>query len=126
MSLVEEMSRLHRELPGCRSVLFGDAGTGIVLRACADADLRQEDHDSCMADAADWLGPEAERLRALVFGASPGSAPVAEAILLDGVELRVFRRFGEASCDVICVRSDNGATAELVSAAVQQLVQTDG
>ncbi|WP_317706845.1 hypothetical protein [Tropicimonas sp. TH_r6] len=120
------MSRLHRDLPGCRSVLFGDTGTGIVLRACADADLRQEDHDSCMDDAADWLGPNAEQLGALVFGTDSGDARVSEAILLDGSELRVFRRYGENSCDVICVRSGETAGAVQVSNALRLLVNSDG
>ncbi|PRY26422.1 hypothetical protein CLV78_101517 [Aliiruegeria haliotis] len=125
MTLVEQLTRLHRDIPGCRAAVFGDMEAGTVLRACADADLRQEDHDALLAEASACLGPGAERLLARVFGQGATPHRLSQAILAAPLQTCVFLRSGTTEGEVICVSLDAGTTLEGVGATLREVARAD-
>lgn len=123
MSLVEQLTRIHRGIPGCRSVVFGDIRTRTVLRTCADDDFRQEDHDRCLCEAASCLGPAAADLFGMVLG--PDSAPLAGAILRDERRTSVFLFLDAERTDVVAATAENSTPPMALAEALLHLGQPD-
>ena len=88
MTIAEEMTRLYRQTPGCRALVFGDVQARTVLRAVADPDLRQEDHDRLLAEAAARLGGDPA---ASAFGLGPLGA----VIRMEAGQTRLFLPSGD-------------------------------
>jgi hypothetical protein len=123
MTLAEGFDCLQRETAGCRALVFGDLDTRTVLRSAAAPDLRQEDHDALLADAACCLGPAGAALlvEAGLDAAGDGSPPQAALRLLSG-EARVFRRLAPGSPEVVCARLSTGADLDGFDAALAALL----
>ncbi|NDR55549.1 hypothetical protein [Aliiruegeria sabulilitoris] len=99
MSIVEQLNRLYREIPGCLAVVFGDMQTKTVLRSVAKDILCQEDHDRLLEAAAFWLNPSAENPP----GQPAGSAPPTQVLLQGRKSTRVFTRLFPETSDVLCI-----------------------
>ena len=125
MTLVEQLNKLQREIPGCQAVVFGDIETGTVLRVCAGEELRQEDHDALLVRAAACLGPAAAALSELVFGKSADSALLCQAVLLSSGNASLFQRSAESPADVTCISVDVSTPVSVILKALSDLCPLD-
>ncbi len=125
MTLMEHLSRLHREIPSCREVVYGDLDSGTVLRAVGDSDLRQEDHDARLSEAVACLGPLPTRLFGHVFGVDASPETLSSATLAESGSTSVFLRPEGASGDVICVTVAPTTSVADVGAILQQTSLVD-
>lgn len=125
MSLVEQLKRLHRDLPGCEAVVFGDIRTGTVLWASAHPDLHQEDHDACLAQAFYCFGPEASATIGAVLGAEGDNSAPDQAILHTSEGTRLFMQSGEVRGEVVCVTLSGSAEVDGLAALVRDAVRCD-
>ena len=145
MSFAERLERLYKDIPGCRSVVFGDLATGTVLRSAADDGLRQEDHDSLFAQAVGYLGPAAagffdtaldrpaecdvgagaeseegvkrgSLVSAFLFGAGASEEPHSAG------EIRVFCRADGEAVEAVCLRLAAATDLETAVVAVRRLL----
>lgn len=123
MNLVEHLTRIHRETPGCRSVIFGDVRTRTVLRASADEDFRQEDHDRCLSEAAICLGPACTDLFAMVFG--DGAEPPTGAVLRNARRTSHYVLLDAERSDVVAATTENGLPPTAMERALLLLAQAD-
>lgn len=125
MTLVEQLTNLRRDLPGCRSVIFGDMATGTVLRALAGDDLRQEDHDRLLADAIHCLGPEAQRALSAAFDLGEAQSAPSEVLLLAKGGTKLFLHPREAETDALCATMDGHPQYQKIAKALQHGVADD-
>lgn len=109
MDLAQRMARLFDQSAGCTALVFGDAETGTVLRACAAPGQRQEDHDALLAEGAALLGTRgAAYLAAARTGVqhapeAPAPRPLAVTVARPN-ETRLFARSDDGLPDMLCAR----------------------
>ena len=127
MTLAEGIDRLQRETAGCRALVFGDLDTRTVLRSAAAPDLRQEDHDALLAEAATCLGAPGADLLARATGTEPGGDPAPErALRFAAGEIRLFRRTGPGAAEVVCARLAGASDLDAFDRALSDLLGADG
>ncbi len=131
MTLAEGIDRLQRQTPGCRALVFGDLHTRTVLRSAATPDLRQEDHDAVLADAAVFLGAPGAALLARAAGtgagagSGEGSGPDRALRLLPG-EARLYRRVSPGAAEVVCARLAGDPDLAAFDRALSELLGAHG
>ncbi|MCB1364013.1 MAG: hypothetical protein KDK02_07820 [Rhodobacteraceae bacterium] len=101
MSVMDNLDALRRALPGCSVVALGDLSAELVLCASHSGQVPQERLDSLCAAASALLGaPQAGRA-ARLMGAGAGRGPDM-AVVMTGLDTRVFLRSPVDEADVLC------------------------
>lgn len=97
------MARHFSQSEGCTALVFGDAETGIVLRAFAMEGVRQEDHDRLLAMGASALNITAPDHHLHPFGIWPERGPHWAQLATPGA-LHLFLRHSPQHPEVLCTR----------------------
>ncbi|SDJ70607.1 hypothetical protein [Aliiruegeria lutimaris] len=121
MSIVEQLNRLYREIPGCLAVVFGDMQTKTVFRSFAKDNLCQEDHDRLLEMAALWLTPPAEN-----SSDHPAGLNLPMQVSLQGRRsIRVFARLLPEASDVLCILAVAEAPLADLHRSIRAMVMAD-
>ncbi|MFV0515352.1 MAG: hypothetical protein ACK5MY_17215 [Jhaorihella sp.] len=101
MSVLDSLDALRRTLPGCSVVALGDLSAELVLCASHSGQMPQERLDGLCAAASALLSAPLASHEAQLLGAGNARGPDT-AIVLTGLDTRVFVRSPVDEADVLC------------------------